>query len=424
MKNSRHVFSIEEMHTFAKHMICPREIKGQNLNNLGSLGLTHFEAYPYSERLKKNNVSSDPSLLLDEMIRVFSKEIDPSKEVVILLSDGKDSMSLAIALSKMKIKCKTLTLLRNGDHSLRDFVQQKALELGHTPYFVDVEQIFKEYDKETFLNACREMDNPVLDQGFLFFVFAIKIFFKNNELEPTSCQFIDGLGNDEYLGYLPSKSQLRAFKLSKLKLWKYVPESMNWLKWYLRSPAEAQGDLSALACFYSFNHALDINKYFSRIPSRSTSEFVDFRAFSRGNFHDHQCMIGKTKSAAHSFGAEILYPWTDPTLASYCFNLPSQEKYDFDRLVNKICLRKLLKSELEWEQEKRGIDLFFDIDLDVIKSWIDEFVDYDVYKRILVSGYLPNSVRKRAMLELLNLCGYLYVNGMDKNSIKNLLLDY
>lgn len=422
MKNKNNKLSVEEIHTYAKHMICPPNLKNRDKKIYSEFGLNDFAVYPFSEINQKSTINSDPELLMDKMITAIKKSIDIEKETILLLSDGKDSLSIALALSKMGIKCKTLTLLRKDDYELRSFVSEKAIELGHTPYFVDVEQIFASFNKKTFLEACSSMNNPVLDQGFIFFVFGIQHFLLQNKISASACQFIDGLGNDEHLGYLPSKSQFSAFKLSKLNFWKAIPNSLIWLRWYFRSPAEAQGDLSALSCFYPFDKALDINAYFSSIPRSTDEEFVDFRSFSRGKFHDHQCMIGKTKAAIDSLDSNIFYPWIDEDLSNFCFNLPSSEKYNFSELKNKICLRKMLSDELSWNQDKRGIDLFFDINMDDLILHIEEFVDRDVYEVILNKGFVANSVRNRAMLELLNLSGYLHVNGFDKRNIRELLL--
>ncbi len=410
--------TLTEVYTFAKHMICPPYITNLTKEELADKGILDFQSYSFSQVLQKGNNKSEPSDLLDTIIGALGNELDNDKQPILLLSDGKDSMLLALALSKMNISCKTLTLLRNDDEHLKSFVKAKAIQMGHDPYFINVSSILNSYDKDTFLTACKKMSTPVLDQGFLFFIFGIKNFLNENNLNAELCQFIDGLGNDEHFGYLPSKSQLKAFRLSRYNLWKLVPNKFSWLRWYMRSPAESQGDLSAISCFFPFEKAININHYFSKIPSTTDEELIDFRAFSRGSFHDHQCMIGKTKAAAKAFGADIIYPWTNKELSTFCFNLPIDQKYEFNLLKNKVCIRNILKEELDWEQEKRGVDLFFDINESKLESMLSEFVDVSVYKRISKLGFLPNSVRKRALLELLNLCGYLSVNGYSRNDIK------
>ena len=413
---------LTEIHTFAKHMICPPNIYNLSESELSNKGAIDFDDYPFSELLKKTLYMSNPNDLMKVMINALETLLDKDKRPIILLSDGKDSMLLALALSQMNISCKTLTLLRNNDEDLKLFVKTKALQMGHEPYFISVDSILESYDKATFIDACEKMKSPVLDQGLLFFLFGIKSFLSMSGLKANDCQFIDGLGNDEHLGYLPSKPQLKAFKLSKFNFWKLIPNRYNWVKWYLRSPAEAQGDLSAISCFYPFEKAININEYFSKIPKSSDKELIDFRAFSRGSFHDHQCMIGKTKAAAYSLGSDIIYPWTDVEVSNFCFNLPPTEKYDFDNLKNKICVRKILDKELDWNQDKRGVDLFFDIDEQKLNIMLNDFIDLDVYDHISKRGVLPDSVRKRALLELLNLCGYLHVKGFQRDDIKCLLM--
>lgn len=420
MKNS---LSVTEISTFAKHMICPPGLIGLTDDELKEKGLKDFSIYPFSEARQRSTVNSDPDLLLNNIIDALKRSLTQNKIPVLLLSDGKDSMTLALALSKMKIKCLTLTLLRRNDSQLRSFVKDKAELLGHTPYFVDVNDVFKSYDQSYFLNACKQMKHPVLDQGFLFFLFGIRKFFELVDYEPAECLFIDGLGNDEHLGYLPSRAQRRAFNIAQFGGWRILPDFVPWLRWYLRSPAEANGDLSAMACFFAFKKALKLNRYFDGPRVATEQDFVDFRAFSRGNFHDHQCMIQKTVVAANAIGSDIIYPWTDPLLAHYCFNLPPIYKYDFSARLNKICLRNLLNKELSWMQEKRGVDLFFDAEYKDLINILNSFVSPKIGGILLKKGFLPKGVRQRALLELLNLCGFLTANGHSSTSIEEFLCE-
>ncbi|HCM1362427.1 TPA: hypothetical protein N2903_001671 [Vibrio parahaemolyticus] len=406
----------EHIETYAKHMICP-----PSLSNKPYEGLNAYNNYRFRQASLNYTGNSDPSKMMEKMISCLERMLDDEKEPIILLSDGKDSMSLALALSKMNIKCRTLTLLRNEDYDLKCFIEGKSKQMGHEPYFVEVNDIIDSFEDDLFMKSCSFMDNPVLDQGMIFFLFGLNLFFKQSKLDPKSCQFIDGLGNDEHLGYLPSKSQLKSYKLSQLGLWKFNKYLPNFVNWYIRSPAESQGDLSALSCFFDFKNAYDLNLFFSKIKVKSDVEYIDFRAFSRGAYHDHQCMIGKTKAASSAHGADIVYPWTDSEISEYCFNLPLNVKFNFDKLKNKIILRDLLDTELSWKQEKRGVDLFMDLNISKFKVILSNYVDPDIFERVLNAKLIPLSVKKRALLELLNLSGYLYSNGYSRKDIRNVL---
>jgi asparagine synthetase B (glutamine-hydrolysing) len=408
--------------TFAKHMICPDSLYGVlSQQELGDIGSADFSDYPYrhnSDRFRGDSVASS-DMLLAKLKGAVLASVPTGKKPLLLLSDGKDSMGLAVAFSEVGVSCDTLTLLRADDLDLRSYVEATAKKLGHSSYFVDVDEIVSSFDKDVFSLACKKMSVPVLDQGFLFFLFGLRCFFDRNKLNPTDFVVVDGLGNDEYFGYIPSHNQLNSYKLSKFRLWSLVPKSLQQLRWYLRSPAESQGDLSSLFCFFPLSHAHDLNKYFSLVPHSSQAEsFVDFRAFSRGAFHDHQCMMGKTKVAADFLGSQVVFPWLNSALVDYCFNLPISEKYDFSLLKNKLLLRDLLNEKTGWEQSKRGVDLYFDLNFRYFReSILVELVPYKFIESIDKKIGVPDYVKKRGYLELLNFYVYLSAKGFSTQEI-------
>lgn len=421
MKSECNDEQLKVIATYAKNMICPYNI---NAGDIADKGLKDF--YSYSYRMKSDNYRGSSSSSCEDMLNAVSNallRVESTKEPLLLLSDGKDSMSLAIAYSNIGVSVKTLTFLRREDKELEAYISDVAKELGHQPYFVNVDDIINNYDEDVFLSACSHMPNPVLDQGFLFFLFGLRKFFSDNELNANNFNIIDGLGNDETLGYLPSKNQLTSFTISKLNLWKLVPNALSGLRWFIRSPSESNGDLSALSCFFSLSSAYDLNKYFSKIKlDNKPLSYLDFRAFSRGSFHDHQCMMGKTITAARYLGSDVTFPWVDKDLASYSFNLPLESKFDFEKLENKSILRTLLSRKLSWEQSKRGIDLYFDLNEEKFISLIAaKTIPNNVIRKISKNKTLPAYVKKRAFLELLNFYGYCLSHGYSKEDAEILL---
>lgn len=413
--------------TFGEFMICPPVfLTRPELIEVAEQGIKDFSNYKFRHLSKDYNSTSKPdeTILLEKIIGSLTSVLGSSnRQPLLLLSDGKDSMALALALSKMGIKCKTLSLLRKDDAELRNYISSVATNLGHTPYFVTVNDIQSKHDSKVFLDACLCMSTPVLDQGFFFFLFGCKFFFEHENLNPSDYTIIDGLGNDEHFGYLPSKKQFEAFQLSRLGIWKLLPRSLPFLRWYIRSPSEAQGDLSALAAFFPFGSSYKVNEYFKKVPkSKSELVFVDFRAFSRGSFHDHQCMMGKTIATANYLKSEVVFPWTEKLLAEYCFNLPLSSKFGFKGLKNKLLLRDLLNKRVGWNQTKRGVDLYFDLDISLFKKMLLEIAPEHIVNRISQSLFLSNSVKKRAYLELYNFYGYCSSRGISPNDIESILL--
>lgn len=421
--------SLQVVSTFGEFMVCPTDILDdkKSLIDISDAGKNAYLDYKFRHLSPNYHSDSevDESILLQKIIDSLQRSLSQSqKEPLLLLSDGKDSMGLALALSEMGIACKTLSFLRRSDSELRDYISNVASRLGHKAYFVTVDEIESAYDSKVFVKACRCMDTPVLDQGFFFFLFGCKFFFDKEVLSPNDFVIVDGLGNDEYFGYLPSKNQLKSFSLSRVGLWKFLPRLFPVLRWYIRSPSEAHGDLSALAAFFPFGNSFNLNKYFSEIPkSLNELEFVDFRAFSRGSFHDHQCMMGKTIATAKCLGSDVVFPWADAALADYCFNLPVSDKFDFKVLKNKLLLRELLEKRIDWKQEKRGVDLYFDLDMKAFKENIlKEFVPQNIIDKIDKSVLISDSVKQRAYLELHNFYGYCLSNGLSQSDVENILM--
>ncbi|MEZ9565326.1 hypothetical protein AB4226_09210 [Vibrio artabrorum] len=414
------MYDSKELSTYAKNMICPK-ISTQGLSVQGQNDFDKYR-FRHSSSYYKGDSEANTGLLLEHVKEALAKS-NSSKKPLLLLSDGKDSMTIALAYSKLGISCKTLTFLRKEDIEMKEYIKSVALSLGHVPYFIAIDEILGSFDPEMFVESCKSMDNPVLDQGYLFFLFGLSQFFKSNGFKPSDFNVVDGLGNDETLGYMPSKDQLMAYKLSSLNLWKLVPDSLSFLRWYLRSPSESHGDLSALSCFFKISNAYNLNEYFKLVSNTNDSvSYVDFRAFSRGNFHDHQCMMGKTKSSCNYFGSDYFFPWVDNKLADYCFNLPLESKFDFPKRVNKIILRRLLKENFHWEQTKRGVDLFVDIDiLKFSKDIVSKIVPEEFINKIINKTGVPSSVKKRALLELLNFYGYCLSRGYGYNKISEIL---
>ncbi|MEP6190434.1 MAG: hypothetical protein ABJ186_13035, partial [Marinobacter sp.] len=412
--------------TIAKYMICPKSLDcGSSIESMSEQGLSDFEEYDYrmgSVSYQPGN-SGDVDALLNAIKRSLQK-IDSSKHPLLLLSDGKDSMALAVGYSRLGESVETLTFLRREDHGMKEYITKVCRKLGHRPYFVEVDHILNQFSKETFVGACGVMESPVLDQGFMFFLYGLKSFFGEGTRNADEYVVIDGLGNDETFGYLPSSNQYRSFLLSKLGLWKLIPTNLRALKWYIRSPCESHGDLSTLGCIFPIPKSFDLNQYFSKVKKSSEPvSFVDFRAFSRGAFHDHQCMMGKTKAATTYLGADVVFPWIDTELANFVFNLQIEDKFDFSSLTNKLLLRKLLLAEIGWEQSKRGVDLYYDLEEKWFKSEVlASIVPFELISIIDSNLILPNYAKKRAYLELLNLYGFCLNQKMTHDEIKELLL--
>ncbi|MGA1933009.1 hypothetical protein ACH5BF_09880 [Arcobacter sp. YIC-464] len=411
--------------TYGKHMVCPETISEKIIKDIMKTGMDDYKNYIFKHTEKKtDNITKFSS---DELLKYIKESIlnksNPKKKPLLLLSDGKDSLCLAIAFNELNISCDTITFLKNDDNEMKSYLTKVTTKLGHNAHFITVNEIIQSLDMGEFKKSFKSMNNPVLDQGYIFFLFGLKLFFEKYKLSSSDYEVYDGMGNDEYLGHMPSKEQLQSFKFSKINLWKILPSNFKSYKWYIRSPIESHGLLSTLSCFFSFPYAYDLNKYFKGIKASLDKEhFLDLRAFSRGKYLDRQCMMGKTETAANYLFTNAVFPWLDNELSNYCFNIPVDEKLNFEELVNKVPLRKLLKNKISWNQDKRGVDLFLDLDEEFLKKFLTKEIPMVLIDRITFNKVLSTKVKKRAYLELLNFYLYCAVKeNMTENEIKEIL---
>jgi asparagine synthetase B (glutamine-hydrolysing) len=407
-------------------MVCPDSLQEADCHHdIAKFGLEDFNKFRFRHLSPNYTGTNKPSetILLEKIKAAVKNTLDPNKKPLLLLSDGKDSTAIALAMSELGISCHTLTILRNEDDDLKTHISTFAKKLGHKPVFVKTDEIISAFSANDFLEACGKQIEPVMDQAFFFVFFAIKHLCERTKISSNDLMLVDGSGNDEYFGLLPNRKQIHSYRLSLLNVWPFLQKIKRETKWYMRSPAESQGLLSAISCVFPFPESFSLNQYFSALGlSPKPLAMVDFRAFSRGYLEDRKCVMSKTINVANYFGAQVCFPWAANDLAEYCFNLPVSYKFDFKRLKNKILLRELLIKKLDWKQEKRGLDVYFDLDMASFKEQIlSQIMPDKIIREIDKSFFLPEYVKKRAYLELLNFYGFCVARGMAHKDIAGLL---
>ena len=411
--------------TTAEYMICPPQLSNENDGNFEILGYNTFLGYPFIQNSSKYVGDSNPNNFEKELVNAVHEciQLQDRSQIVLLLSDGKDSLALAVALRELGISAMTVTFLRRDDYDLKKYILSVCDKLGHEPFFYFVDDVLSNFSHNDYLSIVKSSETLVMDQAALFFAFGLKKFFLENIKDPEDTLILDGLGNDEYFGYIPSKHQYYAHRLSKILPTELLAKISPNLRWFFRNTFEAHGDMSALAAFFRFGQSNELKQFFDKVPRHGAFETImDFRAFCRGSYHDHQCMMGKTRTIARHLNAEVAFPWTQGNLPNYCFNLPVINKYDSSLLKNKILLRTFLEEKIGWERNKRGVDLFLDLDLKVFKNrFLCNVVNLELIDQITNSFLLPNSVKRRAFLELYNLACYIDVNPDFKIDISEIL---
>jgi len=175
---------------------------------------------------------------------------------------------------------------------------------------------------------------------------------------------IDGLGNDMYMGYVSPKIERILMLLSMPKLKHFEPFlciNNEYISYLLSSvflhPYERLFPGSKLSApeiskitgnKYKDRH----NQYFDDLYK--TLDKDDFRVAVRSRLCDNTMFQMKGELSSSAYNNEIFFPFTDPELVDYYFNLPMEFRYNKKEGINKVLLRKLIGEKIE-------IDDFFKV---------------------------------------------------------------
>ena len=271
----------------------------------------------------------------------------------LLLSEGKDSTAIAIAFAELgaKINCVTFA---NADTNV-GFIESIAKRFGHQ---LDVIRYSRLKYSEDSLRPLAKVLEPNLDQAFLSYLLLPTQDFRD-------CVLIDGMGNDLYMGHLPSAAQAKATRVSSV-MSRMLPGR---LREYLK-PRTFPNSQSAGVPFRSFSECQGLYHGFcQRLVERSTGGsvrmptqldrtwrtlgFQKARALTRGRYLDTYSFAGKSIALAEMASARVYFPWMDRQIALRFAGLPDHVKFEWPS-NNKLMLRRSIEKRIEYRQPKVG----------------------------------------------------------------------
>ncbi|MCA9136349.1 MAG: hypothetical protein KDB00_06315 [Planctomycetales bacterium] len=297
----------------------------------------------------------DPTELLDP-ITCLAEAMDASdvdlSQCKLLLSEGKDSTGIAIALAELGLKVDCVTFA-NSDSNV-ELVTEVAHRFGHRLEIIRYQDLtIPTRNLETLASVFE----PTVDQAFLsYLLLSAKVF------EGTI--IIDGMGNDFYMGHLPTKQQFKATKYCDI-VSKFLPRRLReslkgklfrnreYCGIPLRTFSECQGlyngfDRGVLRKEIAEPRTLDeLDKTWKKFG------FQKGRALSRGRYLDTYSFCGKSIALAEMASAKVYFPWADARIAQRFEGLSPEAKYEWPT-VNKLPLRKAINQRFDYQQPKVG----------------------------------------------------------------------
>lgn len=270
---------------------------------------------------------------------------------ILLLSEGKDSTGVALALAELGKKVDCLTFA-NEDTNV-DLIRKNVIHMGHRWHV----HRYKDFRlREENLAAFANVFEPNVDQAILaYFLVPLELF--------RGRIILDGMGNDIYMGHLPTKQQLWATRVCEcvrplvptsvaehIKPWLFSNRSYCGLP--LRTFSECQG------LYNGFGRG-QLSRCLAEPPEIPLDVnwralgFERARAMTRGRYLDTYSYQGKSLALGEMAEAEVVFPWASPDLAKHFLAATGSRRYDWPQL-NKVPLRDAIAKRIPYQQPKVG----------------------------------------------------------------------
>ncbi|MCD6489772.1 MAG: hypothetical protein J7K20_03480 [Thermodesulfobacterium sp.] len=324
----------------------------------GSFELEFFHEFPYPNFRRIKGKKADLDHILFLLVQSILKKIDPSREIFLFQSVGKDSNTILLALAEAGLKdqttCLTLALpgSRKDESKLASEIAKK-LGFKHAKLFLPERMTSIEIN--IFDKYFSSIPFPCADGNLLGYpMYQLQIDFSGSNL-------LDGSGNDYYFGHVPRPVEYRRQKIyPKFKFLRSFGEvlpSGNTIYKLARSRCEMVGfigiTLADLLKFYP--QAEPVYPYwFAEDEKRKDWDYFDLKADVWVTHAEFGNVIRKVSNFTDAFGVNLVLPWADEALADYVGSLDEVEVFDRKNFRNKLPLRRLLFERLGIDSDKIG----------------------------------------------------------------------
>lgn len=312
--------------------------------------------FPYFSERSREDQTPDPERLLSLLAESTSRRLSGLEGGVLLLSAGKDSTALALALAETGatgIVSATYTSPGDDEHVYASDVARR-LGLPHRTISLEAHGAGVRAALERFFESAPA---PAGDLA------QIPVIVLLEALGGPGGAVIEGTGNDATFGYVPRRVDRIAARLTLGRfgwadaLKPLLPPGAR-LNYLLRDPAELNWaglrlrhcDTRAL-----FADSVETSREWRSVRRKLGSlSPVDLRGYLRGRHFEVGSQKDKIEMAARALGMRGVYPYQDAAVIDYYFNLPEAERYDKARGVNKLLLRRLLRERLGYDERAVG----------------------------------------------------------------------
>lgn len=329
--------------------------------------------FPFNNASRKSPDAEAPdeALILELLAKAVVDQVDSSRPSFLFHSAGKDSNMIALALAEAgwqsRVTLITQKSLGPADESLisRDI----AARLGFRHFIMEPSSSIESWPNDEISNYFSLAPFPCTDDVSMAYpLYAVQI------PELKGANIIDGMGNDVYIGHVPTAAEFNKQKYSKylaalnLVSRKMRSEGILYRVSKYRAEHVGIGGLSDKDASEIYPGFTAVRGYWHSIDDGR--DYLDLRSMVRGGIIDQEIFIRKVRNFCDAYGSRLVLPWASQSVAEYFARLPEEWVFDRRRLKNKIVLREILKNRISLDSDKVGKRGFsFDKDDVIDRRW-------------------------------------------------------
>lgn len=323
--------------------------------------LRFSDDFPFAKAKSRQDQAADPDTLLSLLAQAVDDACRQRSDGLLMLSSGLDSTSLALAVKEAgrdDVLCVTYAEVGNQEEAELARRLCHRLGLRHETYMLDVRSKALE---PTLLYYAARAAEPCADPALTACIAPVTAFSNDHTV------VLDGSGSDGYFWKPPRALDLVKFRigLSRIpavrKMRGMVPMHFRYER-LLSTPLEpllfAGPRLRHHDTRRFYPQSVDTHQVWLEKFSRSTYPVEEVRSSTRSTYMGPAAHMLKIRNAALTTGAKVQFPWTDPAVAAYCFNLPEQDRFSRQTGKAKIIVREMLRKFVDYEDDVIGKRVF------------------------------------------------------------------
>lgn len=318
--------------------------------------------YPYLQADSTGESQPSTATLLEILTAATDRQLsDAGGGGLLMMSSGKDSVSVAVALAEgghREIPC--VTYRTGPEDTENEIAAEMCRRMGLTHRTFDIPDDLSVVEAE-LVRFFEASPRPCADLVQIPYALVI------GDSDLGSGAVLDGGGNDLYMGIVPTR-KFKAMQGLRIRN-EWIAQRVEGLiptdsliNYFTRSRVATQLSgrtfrLPDTRQFYP--DVVDTRPFWAQISDETAEiDAIDLATTVATAFHDQAEVHLKAHVAAQAFGIVAAFPYCDADVVDYLFNLPVSARYDVNSGVTKILLRQMLLETIDYDAEAVGKHYF------------------------------------------------------------------